>query len=91
MPITQTHTHTHTHTHTQGSLSHENLKLLAETKLAEIGEKLRGRKSRMRELGDYEILQSWLLRVRGVELRSELKMGCKPLAALTTGTTMEDL
>ncbi len=57
---------------------------MADSKLAEIGEKLRSRKQRMREFGDYELLQNWLLSVRGVELRAELKMGCKPLADLTT-------
>ncbi len=82
---THTHTHERSHVHThvhQGSLSSENLKLLVERKLCEIGEKLRCRSQRLKEFGDYEILQGWLLSVRGVELRSALTMGCKPLAAL---------
>jgi len=75
------HLYAHVLSFPQGSISADHLKLLAETKLAEIGDKLRRRGKRMREFGDYNILQNWLLSVRGVELRAELTMGCKPLTS----------
>ena len=52
----------------------------ATERLARAETKMKERKQRLREFGDYQFLQEWLLAVRGVNLnQSELRMAEPPL------------
>ena len=63
----------------QGELSKEKLYALAEQRLATVREQLRKRTIRFPEYGDYRILQTWLLAIRGVSLKEPLKLAIPPL------------
>ena len=64
---------------TQGPLARDTLYAEAEQRIAEVREKLMKRKKRYQEFGDYRILQTWLLSVRGISLKEPLKMATPPL------------
>ncbi len=51
----------------------------AEERLQKVKDHLLLRKERYREFGDYRILQTWLLHVRGITLKEPLKMVTPPL------------
>lgn len=63
----------------KGDLDRDKLIRLAEEKLQKVKDQLLERTQRYREYGDYRILQTWLLYVRGITLKEPLKMTTPPL------------
>ena len=54
---------------------------MAVDRLSRVGRKLRERQLRLREFGDYTVLQRWLLAVRGVDItQAPLRMAEPALA-----------
>ena len=70
--------HAYTH-HVQGELSRDKLLALAQRRYSSVQEHLRNRRTRLQEYGDYRFLQTWLLAVRGVQLKEPLKLAVPPL------------
>ena len=70
--------HAYTH-HVQGELSRDKLLALAQRRYSSVQEHLRNRRTRLQEYGDYRFLQTWLLAVRGVQLKDPLKLAVPPL------------
>ena len=69
---------TYTH-HVQGELSRDKLLALAQQRYSSVQEHLRSRRTRLQEYGDYRFLKTWLLAVRGVQLKESLKLAVPPL------------
>ena len=65
--------------HVQGELSRDKLLALAQQRYSSVQEHLRNRRKRLQEYGDYRFLQTWLLAVRGVQLKEPLKLAVPPL------------
>ena len=63
----------------QGELVADKLYAKASDKLLSIRKQLQSRTARFPEYGDYRILQTWLLAVRGIGLQDPLKMVTPPL------------
>ena len=63
----------------QGELVADKLYEEAHQKLLSVRKQLQSRTTRFTEYGDYRILQTWLLAVRGIGLQDPLKMVTPPL------------
>ena len=63
----------------QGDLDRALLYSEAQRRLGLAREQLLGRVKRFQEYGDYRILQTWLLLVRGISLKEPLKMVTPPI------------
>lgn len=62
----------------QGDLEPSLLLSIAEKRLENVIEQLQKRTVRLREFGDYRVLQTWLLHVRGVGLTRPLRYATPP-------------
>ena len=62
----------------QGDLEPSLLLSAAERRLDSVYDRLPNRKVRLREVGDYRTLQTWLLHVRGVGLTKPLRLATPP-------------
>ena len=63
----------------QGDLRKDKLFSLAQERLQAVKGHLCCRTTRLPEYGDYRLLQTWLLAVRGVHLKEPLKLVTPPL------------
>ena len=63
-------------------MDREELIQQAEDRLQRVRDQLLLREKRFREYGDYQILQTWLLHVRGITLKEPLKMVTPPLVPM---------
>ena len=82
--------HAYTH-HVQGELSRDKLLALAQRRYSSVQEHLRNRRTRLQEYGDYRLLQTWLLAVRGVQLKEPLKLAVPPLVGDRTDSWTNSL